>query len=27
MKKHPVDGARARTRTLRQNMTEAKRRV
>src|SRR5205823_7942754 len=26
-KKHPVDGARARTRTLRQNMTEAERRV
>jgi very-short-patch-repair endonuclease len=27
MKKHPVDGARARVRTLRQNMTEAERRV
>ena len=27
MKKHPVDGARARARTLRQNMTEAERRV
>jgi hypothetical protein len=27
MKKYPVDGARARTRILRQNMTEAERRV
>jgi len=27
MKKHPVDGAHARARTLRQNMTEAERRV
>ena len=27
LKKHPVDGARARARTLRQNMTEAERRV
>ena len=27
MKKHPVDGARERARTLRQNMTEAERRV
>ncbi len=27
MKKHPVDGARVRARTLRQNMTEAERRV
>ena len=27
MKKHPVDGAHARVRTLRQNMTEAERRV
>ena len=27
MKKHPVDGARAQARTLRQNMTEAERRV
>jgi very-short-patch-repair endonuclease len=27
MKKHPVDGARARARNLRQNMTEAERRV
>jgi len=27
MKKHPVDGARARARTLRQNMTEAEMRV
>ena len=27
MKKHPVDGAGARARTLRQNMTEAERRV
>jgi very-short-patch-repair endonuclease len=27
MKKHPVDGARARARTLRQNMTEAERRL
>ena len=27
MKKHPVDGARARARTLRQSMTEAERRV
>jgi very-short-patch-repair endonuclease len=27
MKKHPLDGARARARTLRQNMTEAERRV
>jgi very-short-patch-repair endonuclease len=27
MKKHPVDGARARARTLRQNMSEAERRV
>jgi very-short-patch-repair endonuclease len=27
MKKHPVDGARARAGTLRQNMTEAERRV
>src|SRR6266550_3664766 len=27
MKKHPVDGARPRARTLRQNMTEAERRV
>jgi very-short-patch-repair endonuclease len=27
MKKHPVDGARARARTLRQNMTEAEGRV
>jgi very-short-patch-repair endonuclease len=27
MKKHPVDNARARARTLRQNMTEAERRV
>jgi very-short-patch-repair endonuclease len=27
MKKHPVDGARARTRTLRQNMTKVERRV
>ena len=27
MKKHPVDGARARARTLRRNMTEAERRV
>jgi very-short-patch-repair endonuclease len=27
MKKHPVDGARARARTLRQNMTEAERQV
>jgi very-short-patch-repair endonuclease len=27
MKKYPVDGARARTRTLRQNMTGAERRV
>ena len=27
MKKHPVDGARARARTLRQNMTEPERRV
>jgi len=27
MKKHPVDGARARARTLRQNMTEAERTV
>ena len=27
MKKHPVDGARTRSRTLRQNMTEAERRV
>ena len=27
MKKYPVDGARARARTLRQNMTEAERRV
>jgi very-short-patch-repair endonuclease len=27
MKKHPADGARARARTLRQNMTEAERRL
>jgi very-short-patch-repair endonuclease len=27
MKKHPVDGARARARTLRQSMTEAEQRV
>src|SRR5437762_9782693 len=27
MKKHPVDGAHARARTLRQNMTQAERRV
>src|SRR5207244_2703982 len=27
MKKHPVDGARSRARALRQNMTEAERRV
>jgi very-short-patch-repair endonuclease len=27
LKKHPVDGARARARTLRQNMTEAERRI
>jgi Protein of unknown function (DUF559) len=27
MKKHPIDGARARARSLRQNMTEAERRV
>ena len=27
MKKHPVDGAHARARTLRQNMTEAESRV
>src|SRR5712664_4828444 len=27
MKKHPLDGARARARTLRRNMTEAERRV
>jgi very-short-patch-repair endonuclease len=27
MKKHPVDGARARSRFLRQNMTEAERRI
>src|ERR1700730_13069355 len=27
MKKHPVDGARVRSRTLRQNMTEAERRL
>jgi len=27
MKKHPVDGAHARARTLRQNMTEAEGRV
>ena len=27
MKKHPVDGAHARARTLRQNMTDAERRV
>jgi very-short-patch-repair endonuclease len=27
MKKHPVDGARARARTLRQNMTEAERQL
>jgi very-short-patch-repair endonuclease len=27
MKKHPAEGARARTRSLRQNMTEAERRI